>query len=203
MRLKLATPFFVAIALAACGPAPAPAGVHENTASVEPEPLDPEAPAAEQAALASCGPVTGQGYCGVTFGMTPEQATARFPVGLDGYDGAGADAQGKPDHCFEMFGTEPVQGISFLVEGGKVGRVDFLTDAAKTADGFGIGSDAEVIRAKFGAAVMDAPNKYEPEVTDLTVTEGASKFVFEIQGGKVRGWRVGTAPTIDYTEHCG
>jgi hypothetical protein len=50
---------------------------------------------------------------------------------------------------------------------------------------------------------MDAPNKYEPEVTDLAVTDGAVKFVFEIQDGKVRGWRAGVAPTIDYTEHCG
>ena len=201
-------PGFVALVLAlgvsACGgPASTPGGVRENTASVEPEPLDPNAPAAEQAALASCGPVTPEGYCGVTFGMKPEQARAKFPVGLEGYDGAGVDAQGQPGHCFELFGVEPVQGVSFLLEGGKVGRVDFLTDAAKTVDGFGIGADADAIRAKFGAAAMEAPNKYEPEVTDLTVTQGATKFVFEVQGGAVRGWRAGVAPTIDYTEHCG
>ena len=194
--------FILALGVSACGgPAPAPEGVYENTAYVEPEPLDPNAPAAEQAALASCGPVTAGGYCGVTFGMTPEQARAKFPVGLEGYDGAGVDAQ--PGHCFELFGVEPVQGVSFLVEGGKVGRVDFLTDAAKTVDGFGIGTDADAIRARFGAAAMDVPNKYEPEVTDLTVTQGATKFVFEVQGGAVRGWRAGVAPTIDYTEHCG
>lgn len=192
------------LAVSACGgPAPAPEGVHENTTSVEPEPLDPGAPAAEQAALASCGAVAADGYCGVTFGMTPAQARAKFPVALDGYDVSNPDARGQPGHCFELFGAEPVQGVSFLVEDGKIARVDFLTDAAKTSEGFGIGTDADAIRAKFGAAAMDAPNKYEPEVTDLTVTQGASKFVFEVQDGKVRGWRAGTPPTIDYTEHCG
>ncbi len=203
MRRRLATSLSIAVTLVACSPAPAPAGIHENTASVEPAPLDPEAPAAEQAALAACGPVTASGYCGVIFGMTPEEAGAKFPVGLEGYDGADSSRQSDPNRCFEMFGVEPVQSVSFMVEGKKIGRVDFLTEAPRTADGFGVGTDAQAIRDRFGAAAMDAPNKYEPEVTDLTVTEGASKFVFEIQDGKVRGWRVGIAPTIDYTEHCG
>lgn len=203
MRLVLLTPFAIALSLSACGPSAAPAPEPAERASVAPAPLDPEAPAAEQAALASCGAVTAQGYCGVTFGMTSQQASAKFPGGLESYDGADPAGQSDPNHCFEMFGIEPVQGVSFMIEGQKVGRVDFLTEAAKTADGFGVGTDAQAIRTKFGTAAMDAPNKYEPEVTDLTVTDGGAKYVFEIQDGKVRGWRAGVAPTIDYTEHCG
>lgn len=196
-RSGLASLFLAA--LSACGPAPAPEGAHGHVESVEPAPLDPGAPAAEQAALASCGPVTATGWCGVTFGMAPGAATKAFPVTLEGYDTADSN---EPDRCFEMFAAEPVHGVSFLIEQQKVGRVDFLTDAVKTADGFGIGTPVDDIRGKFGAAAADAPNKYEPEVTDLTVTQGATKFVFEIQDGKVRGWRAGVAPTIDYTAHC-
>ena len=203
MRLAFLTPLTIALALSACGPAAEPDAEPGERASVEPAPLDPAAPAAELAALASCGFVTGQGYCGVTFGMTQQQASAKFPGGLENYDGADPGGPSDPNHCFEMFGIEPVQGVSFLVEGQKVGRVDFLTAAARTADGFGVGTEAQAIRTRFGAAAMDAPNKYEQEVTDLTVTDGAVKYVFEIQNGKVRGWRVGVAPTIDYTEHCG
>ncbi len=203
MRNAIPAIFLFGLIVSACSPAPAPEGERNETASAAPAPLDPGAPAAEQAALAACSPVTAAGYCGVTFGMTPDQARAKFPVGLDSYDGADAAAQGDPNHCYEIFGVEPVQGVSFMVEGGRIGRVDFLTEAAKTADGFGIGTDAQAIRARFGAEAMDAPNKYEPEVTDLTVTQGAAKFVFEVQDGSVRGWRAGIAPTIDYTEHCG
>ena len=136
MRFKLSASFLVICALSACGPAPAPADLEKETASVEPAPLDPEAPAAEQATLASCGPVTAQGYCGVTFGMTPEQASRSFPVGLESYDGADPDRQSDPNHCFEMFGVEPVQSVSFLVEGRKVGRVDFLTETPRTVDAY-------------------------------------------------------------------
>jgi hypothetical protein len=203
MRLACLMPVTIAFALSACGPSSAPETAPVERASVEPAPLDPKAPAAEQAALASCGAVTVQGYCGVTFGMNAQQANAKFPGGLESYDGADPGGQTDANRCFELFGVEPVQGVSFLIEGQKVGRVDFLTEAARTADGFGIGTAAIDIHDKFGAAAMDAPNKYEPEVTDLAVTDGAVKSVFEIQDGKVRGWRAGVAPTIDYTEHCG
>ena len=203
MRNAIPAICLFSLTVVACSPAPAAEGEREETASAEPAPLDPGAPAAEQAALASCSPVTVGGYCGVTFGMTPDEARAKFPVGLDRYDGADPGTQGDPNHCYEIFGVEPVQGVSFMVEGGRIGRVDFLTEAAKTADGFGIGTDAQAIRARFGVEAMDAPNKYEPEVTDLTITQGGAKFVFEVQDGSVRGWRAGVAPTIDYTEHCG
>ncbi len=203
MRLARLTPLTIAITLSACGPSPEPVSEPAERVSVEPAPLDPEAPAAEQAALASCGAVTAQGYCGVTFGMNAQQANAKFPGGLESYDGADPGGQTHANHCFEMFGIEPVQGVSFLIEGQKVGRVDFLTEAARTVDGFGVGTAATAIHDRFGAAAMDAPNKYEQEVTDLTVMDGAAKYVFEIQDGKVRGWRAGVAPTIDYTEHCG
>ncbi|MFT3723139.1 MAG: hypothetical protein QM773_06080 [Hyphomonadaceae bacterium] len=204
MRLCFALSLIVLAATAACsGPAATPDGAHENMVSAEPAPLDPAAPEEEKAALASCSPVTVEGYCGVSFGMTPAEATRKFPVKLERYDGSDGDTQADANHCFEMFAAEPVQGVTFMVENQKVGRVDFLTEAAKTAEGFGIGSAAADIKTKFAAAAAETPNKYEPEVLDLTVTRGLTKFVFEIQDGKVRGWRAGIAPTIDYTEHCG
>jgi hypothetical protein len=191
------------LVLAACGgPKPATEAAPEASASVEPAPLDPDAPAAEQAALASCGPVTAQGYCGVTFGMAPDAAKTKFPVKLQNYSGDTA-AQPDPNACFELFPAEPVQGVTFLVEMAKVGRVDVISEAPKTADGFGVGSAADDIKAKFGAAIVETPNKYEAEVKELSVADGPAKFIFEIQDGKVRAWRAGVLPTIDYVEHCG
>jgi hypothetical protein len=188
-------------ALAACGEASAPEGEHAHAPeAVEPAPLDPNAGTAEQAALASCGPVTAQGYCGVTFGMTPAEARAKFPVGLEMYSGADPS---DVNRCYEMFAVAPVQGVSFLVEMNKVGRLDVMSEGAKTADGFGVATTAADIKAKYGAAVSEQPNKYEPEISELVLSEGGTKFIFEIQDGSVRAWRAGVAPTIDYVEHCG
>lgn len=195
---------FAALVLAACGESPAPApAASDAPESVEPAPFDPDAPAAEQAALADCGPVTAQGYCGVAFGMPPEAARAAFPVKLDTYSGGDPASQGDVNRCYEMFAAAPVQGVSFLVEMNKVGRIDVLSEGARTVDGFGVGTSAEDINAKLGAAVSEQPNKYEPEIVELVVAEGGTKFIYEIQDGRVRAWRAGTLPTVDYVEHCG
>ena len=204
MRIASSIAFASTIALilaAACSPSPAPAS--DAPASVEPEPLDPAAPAAEQAALSGCGAVTAEGYCGVTFGMAPGDAAKKFPVKLDIYSGGDPASQNDKNRCYEMFATAPVQGVSFLVEMNRVGRLDLLSEGARTAEGFGVGTSADDIRARFGSAVTEHPNKYEPEIVELEVPQGAAKFVFEIQDGKVRAWRAGTMPTIDYVEHCG
>lgn len=192
----------VLLLAAACTPSPE-VPLSEAPASVEPEPLDPAAPAAEQAALANCGPVTATGFCGVTFGMAPKEALTKFPVKLGVYSGGDPAAQSDPNRCYEMLAEEPVQGLSFLVEMNKVGRVDILSEGAKTADGFGVGTSAADIKAKFGAGVSEQPNKYEPEIVELIVPQGEAKFIFEIQDAKVRSWRAGVMPTIDYVEHCG
>jgi hypothetical protein len=161
-----------------------------------------ESEAAEGKALASCGPVTADGYCGVRLGMTPEAASAAFPVELEIYE-ALPDAEPDPARCHELFAVAPVTGVSFLVEGEAVRRIDFLTPTARLADGLGAGSTLAEIRARFGSAITEMPNVFEPEITDLGVTQGAAKFVFEMDKNVVRSWRVGVAPAVDYPAHCG
>ena len=191
----------LALLLSACGGEPAPDAAEETPA----EALDPAiaaAAAAEAAALSTCGAVTAEGYCGVRFGMTAEAAATTFPVPLESYEIASGDVP-DPARCHEMFAVEPVRGFSLLVEGGVVGRMDFLTPTARTSNGFGVGSKADAVRAAFGAAVSEAQSTYEPEITELAVVQGPAKFVFEIDDDVVRSWRAGVAPSIDYPVHCG
>ncbi len=194
--------FASVLILAACGGESAKINAEPAGPAVEPAPLDPAAPAAEQAALSACAPVSASGYCGIAWGMSPDQARAKFPVKLDAYNG---DTSDKPDPnaCYELFAAEPVQGVTFLVENAKVGRVDIISEGVRTADGFGVGTSVDAIRTKYGAALAEAPNKYEPEILELTHTDGATKTIFEIQDNAVRAYRAGVAPTIDYVEHCG
>jgi len=201
MRQLLPLVVVLAILAACSGEAPAPR-IEAETPSIEPAPLDPNAFKVEQAALASCGAVTAEGYCGVTFGMAPTAAQQKFPVKLSVYAGGDPDSASDLNRCYEFFAAEPVQ-VSFLVEKNQVGRVDILSEVPKTVDGFGVGTEGQAIRAKYGAALAEQPNKYEPEITELILQQGAAKFIFEIQDGKVRSWRAGIPPTIDYVEHCG
>jgi hypothetical protein len=167
-------------------------------------PPTPEAAAAnataQARAVAACGPVGADGFCGVKFGMTIAAAKGVYPGKLETLSG---DDAVDPQACLELFGNAPIKGVSFLAEQSKIGRVDFLEEGPKSADGFGVGSDAAAMRAKYGAVLKEQPNKYEPEVTDLIVDQSPGRQVFEIQDGKVRAWRAGVPPTIDYGERCG
>ncbi len=178
------------------GPAPGPAEAID-TSSFTPE----EAADAERAALSRCGAVTAAGYCGVMFGMPVAEAMKAFPVKLEGYEVFGG-TEHKLDVCTEIFAVSPVRGVSFLVEGGVIGRVDVITEVARTPEGFGVGTQASAIRTHFGDALGVGVNALEPEITDLSISEGGAKFVYEIQDGIVRSWRAGVAPTIDYVAHC-
>lgn len=193
---------FLATALlfaSACGSGtPAPAMPADEYAALTPD----EAIAAEREALSRCGDVTHEGYCGIRFGMPVDEARKAFPVQFEGSEMRdGADL--SPDRCYELFAVAPVTGVSFLVEGGKVGRIDVLTEAIRTAEGFGVDTQALAIRTHYGDGLYVETNALEPDITDLTATVGATKYVFEIQDGLVRSWRAGVEPTIAYVAHCG
>jgi len=190
MQARWLLPALGALALAACGGEPAlDAGPRmEDGTAIELS----EAEVAEHGALSRCGVVSAEGYCGVRFGMTPEAAAAAFPVKLESYESA-PGAEDDLLACHELFAAEPVT----------VGRIDFISITARTAEGFGVGSSVAAIRAKFASAVSEKPNIYEPEITDISVAQGATKYIFEVENDTVRSWRVGLAPTIDYPAHCG
>ena len=113
---------------------------------------------------------------------------------------AGADA--APEACAELFAVQPVRGVSFLAEGGVIGRVDVITEIVRSPEGFGVGTQASAIRTQFGDALRVSVNDLDPEITDLSIAQGAATFVYEIQDGIVRSWRAGIAPTVDYIAHC-
>ena len=186
------------LASACGGGTPAPAMPADEYAALTPD----EAIAAEREALSRCGDVTHDGYCGIRFGMPVDEARKAFPVQFEGSEMRdGADL--SPDRCYELFAVAPVTGVSFLIEGGKVGRIDVLTEAIRTAEGFGVDTQALAIRTHYGDGLYVETNALEPDITDLTATVGATKYVFEIQDGLVRSWRAGVEPTIAYVAHCG
>lgn len=187
---------FAALLMAGCG-GPAPTPSEADIANMTPD----EAVEAERTALSRCGEVTVEGYCGVKFGQAVADAEKAFPVKLEGVEMAPGAAL-PPEACYELFAAQPVRGISFIVEGGVVRRVDVITEVARTAEGFGVGTQASAIRTRYGDALHVNVNDLEPEIIDLSITEGPVKFVYEIQDGVVRAWRAGIAPSIDYVAHC-
>lgn len=110
------------------------------------------------------------------------------------------------DVCgYARFATVPA-GVSFMVSGTTVVRVDVT--AARIFDGFGLGlgSTEEAVVARHRDRVRVEPHPYMgPEGHTLVVEDPAQpgfRQIFETDGRLVIGMRAGRLPEVDYIEGC-
>ena len=171
------------LASACGGSTPAPAMPEEEFSKLTPA----EAIEAERDALSRCADVTHDGYCGIRFGMGVDEARKAFPVEFEGSEVRdGADV--SPDRCYELFAVAPVTGVSFLVEGGKVGRIDVLTEA------IALGREAVQFSPDAIAGIRECVAAAGAEVTDdgLAVEDRVVRAV-----GKTDNAREGVAAFLE------
>ena len=94
--------------------------------------------------------------------------------------------------------------LSFMLEHGRFVRYD-VRGSKETAPGGGkVGMDKAQVLALYGTGGTESPAKYEPGASQLRV-EGSNGgvLIFDIGAdGKVKAWRVGVPPQIDYVEGC-
>ena len=195
----------LALVLASCTRAPHDTAAVDADATVDPAmdaPVEDVPPA--NAPAGARAPVTPDfaGFAPVPFG-SDAQALKRAWGGSLRETGAGS-----ADACHYLFPEpRPAQGYGtgFMVEGGRFVRVD-VDDPAATAPGGGrIGMSVEEIDALYPGQVKAGPHKYVEGAQYLRATREGSDAVllFETDAqGKVREWRIGVPPQVDYVEGC-
>jgi len=100
-------------------------------------------------------------------------------------------------------------GMRFMVENGRVVRVDVDSAGVATDRGARIGMREDDIRRLHGDGIAVRPHKYEPDSRYLIVVprapaDSAFRIVFETDGaGVVRRYRAGMLPAVEYVEGCG
>lgn len=104
-------------------------------------------------------------------------------------------------------GTAP-RGVSFMVENGTVVRADVDSIGARTAEGLGIGSTEAEVQSAYGRHVTIQLHKYQWEAgwryfRYLPPGDSLNAIVFETDGQRVRSYRVGRRPQVEYAERCG
>lgn len=207
----------VCAALISCGPAknaaekPSEPPAAPETASETPSaPESADAPtdadveetvAPRFTAPQGCETVTNEGYCGVRFNMTGEEASAAYPGGLyDPYDAAK-----DPDYasCYYLQTSKDNFDVGFMVYEGKVERIDVASASPATAAGAKNGMRFADVAALYPGAKRQ-PNKYMAPLEDLIVDFGSgAKAVFEQnEGGDVYAWRIGREPAVMLVEGC-
>ena len=100
------------------------------------------------------------------------------------------------------------RGVSVMIENGVAVRADIDSTGPKTAEGIGIGSTEAAIRAAYGQHLTIQLHKYQWEAgwryfIYIPPADSLNAIVFETDGQKVRTYRVGRRPQVEYVERCG
>ena len=121
-------------------------------------------------------------------------------------DDSGAGGQG----CRYWRPGDAPPGVSFMVQGRRLVRVDVDSAGILTEKGVGIGSPESAVRAAYGTGLIDRAHKYQWEAgwryliyRSPGESDTLRAVVFESDGQKIRTLRAGLEPQVEYVERCG
>jgi hypothetical protein len=98
-------------------------------------------------------------------------------------------------------------GVRFMVEQGKIVRVDVDSAGVRTAAGVEVGMSEADVRGRYPVGLRVQPHKYDPKGRYLVVqgtepVDSARRLIFETDGQRVVRYRAGLTPAVEYVEGC-
>ena len=145
--------------------------------------------------------VTEYGIGPVRAGMTVAEASSALngaltiPAGADTANCTYGDWRGAP-------------GVRFMIEQGRIARVDIDSAGTATDVGARVGDSDERVQTLYKGRVTVTPHKYVSTGRYLTVkpeppADTSFRIVFETDSGRVVRYRSGRLPAVAYVERCG
>lgn len=141
------------------------------------------------------------GYGDATFGMDEAAFKQAWGGDLNNYDFE------DKKYCFHLWpkGQKTSSDLAFMFVDGKFARYSTEGGSMVAPGGGKIGMTTAEIQKLYAGQVKAEPHNY----TDgqyLRITQGSDVLIFETDAkgdaGKVKSWRVGRTPAIDYVEGC-
>lgn len=136
------------------------------------------------------------------YGMNQSEAAKAF--GLPG------DAAPTVGGCRNWSPAGTPGGLHFLIENGRVVRVDVDSGTVTTTEGAGIGTSEENVQRLYAGHIETRPHKYQSDqgwhylvYRAAESADSAYRIVFETDGRQVRSFRAGLEPAVEYVEGCG
>jgi hypothetical protein len=98
-------------------------------------------------------------------------------------------------------------GVRFMVERGRIVRVDVNSSGVRTAAGAEVGMSEAEVRGRYPVGLRVLPHKYDPkgrylELQGTVPGDSARRLIFETDGQRVVRYRAGITPAVEYVEGC-
>ena len=109
------------------------------------------------------------------------------------------------DDCYYLRGAKSLNGISLMVIGGTVARVEVDTMAVASVSGAHVGTTEKQLKALYGPRLKVEPHKYLEEkghYLTLRSTDGRRGIRFETENGRVFRFYAGPWTHLRYVEGC-
>ena len=140
-----------------------------------------------------------QGFGDMRFGM--DEASFRKAWGGDLKGGAEV---GSDCAMYAPVWAKPPFELTFMLEHDRFVRYDVRGDKETAPGGGKVGMPKADVMALYAGKVKQWAYKYDPSASVFRVDgESGAVLIFDIGAdGKVKAWRVGVPPQIDYVEGC-
>jgi hypothetical protein len=94
--------------------------------------------------------------------------------------------------------------VQFMIEDGKVSRIDITDAHHKTVEGVGIGDTEARAQSVYGGKLEVEPHKYldNGHYLILRSQNKKSALLFETDGKRITSMRAGVVPSVEYVEGC-
>jgi hypothetical protein len=97
-------------------------------------------------------------------------------------------------------------GVLVMFDGGRLARFDIDSAGVRTEAGAQVGDAASRVDSIYAGRLTKQPHKYTDgeyfQVAPMRAADSLFRLVFEVEGGRVTRYRVGTRPQVEYVEGC-
>ena len=115
---------------------------------------------------------------------------------------------GAATECTYLRPAGAPRGVSVMLAGGRVVRVDVDSAGVQADGGVAVGDSASRVETAYRGRASTMPHKYVPGGQYLTVkptspADSTLRIVFEAEAGRITRFRSGRVPDVEFVERCG
>lgn len=136
----------------------------------------------------------------VLIGMTPNEATKKLGVPLT----LGRPPDEDDVSCHYVYPEGKFEDIGFMIQGGRITRIDIYSKTIMETHGIRIGDDESRVKKSYPGKIKETPHPYigkEGKYLTVELKPGYA-FVFETENGRITTFRAGTREAVQYIEGC-